>query len=84
MELAIKIYILIGLIVGIYLARLYWKEFRKSNHKSNIVTGYKIVDRLIDSFVFTIAYIFLIFLYPIYVIELIINNKKNKNKGVLK
>lgn len=84
-EIILRVYIVIGIFVGIPLGRIYWKDFRNSNHKSNVILprSAKIdPNRIIDSFVFLIAWIINIFVYPITILELII--KKYKNKGVLK
>lgn len=73
------IYLIIGSIIAIPLSRIYWINWRNTPSKSNIILPLKIQNRLVDSFVFLIAYAVIIFLYPIYMIELIVSKKKKES-----
>jgi len=75
----IIIYLCVGAIVGIPLGRKYWEEFRKSDNKINVVLPLKIQNRIVDSFIFMVAWVIYIFLYPIALIELLI--KKIRKGG---
>jgi hypothetical protein len=78
MNIWIIIYLSIGALVGIPLARNYWKEFRMSNHKANVIMPLKFQNRTIDSFVFMVAWMYFIPFYPIALIELLIKRIKNR------
>jgi len=74
-ETVLLIYFCVGAIVGIPLARRYWKLFRSSNNKMNVVLpklGKIDFNRVIDSFVFLLAWIVLVVLYPLYIFEILI------------
>lgn len=73
-------YLVIGMIVAIPLARGYWRSFRESDHKSNVVMPMKFQNRIIDSFVFTIAWMILVFIYPVQIAELIFKQLKKRGK----
>ena len=72
----LQIYLIIGIIPSIILARHYVLNWRLTPSKHNVVLPYKIINRLIDSVVYIIALTFIIFLYPIYIIEIIIKKEK--------
>jgi hypothetical protein len=76
MNLWIIIYLSVGALVGIPLGRSYWKEFRMSNSKHNVVLPLPILNRLVDSFVFMSAWVVYIFLYPLALVELLIKKLK--------
>jgi len=80
MEFWIILYLSVGALVGIPLGRMYWIDFRSSNHKANVVYPYKFANRIVDSYVFMIAWFIYVFLYPFKLIELLIQKlKEHKN-----
>ncbi|MEM0173082.1 MAG: hypothetical protein QXI16_01085 [Sulfolobaceae archaeon] len=74
LEILLLCYFGLGAIVGIPLGRRYWRLFRESNHKLNVVLP-KLnkldFNRIIDSFVFLCAWVIYIPLYPFAIIEII-------------
>lgn len=74
----INIYIIIGLIIALPLARIYFIKWRDTPNELNVVLPLKILNRIIDSFIFLIAYSIYVFLYPLAIIELIIDLLKKK------
>jgi hypothetical protein len=81
MEFWIILYLCIGALVGIPLGRLYWIDFRSSNHKANIVYPYKFANRIVDSYVYMIAWFIYVFLYPLKLLELLISKLKEKKQN---
>ncbi|MCK9543740.1 MAG: hypothetical protein M0R03_17100 [Novosphingobium sp.] len=78
LQLVLLIYFGIGFIVGIPLGRRYWRLFRESNHKLNIILpkANKIdFNRIIDSFVFLCAWFIYIGLYPIGLLEIVLKKE---------
>jgi hypothetical protein len=75
-----EVYLMIGSVLAIPLARIYWIKWRETPSKTNIILPLKIQNRLVDSFVFLNAYIILIVLYPFYLIELLMKNMEAKKK----
>lgn len=78
------IYLLIAGVGSIYLSRKYWREWRETPSKYNVMTGRKLIDRTIDAYVFVVAFIFNYLLFPIALIELAIKKykeKRGKNYG---
>lgn len=72
LELILWIYFIIGGIIAIPLARAYWRDFRSSDHKANtVLPKFNKIDfnRVVDSFVFLIAWIIITVTYPIYLLE---------------
>lgn len=79
MKVYIIVYFCIGALVSIPLARIYWKNFRKSNHKANTVLPRMAKfdpNRIIDSFVFLIAWAIYTITYPFYLLGLLFKKKK--------
>lgn len=74
------IYLLIAGVGSIYLSRKYWREWRATPSKYNVMTGRKLIDRTIDAYVFVVAFIFNYLLFPIALIELGIKNIKKKEE----
>ena len=77
-ELFLTIYFVIGAIVSIPLARRYVIQFRSSNHSANLVLPKMAkldFNRLIDSYVFILAWIVLTILYPFKLVEILIRKE---------
>jgi len=83
LETVLVIYFSVGALVSIPLARKYWKDFRESDHKANTILPLKILNRIVDSYVFMIAWVLYTVLYPIALLELLYKQIKNK-KGETK
>lgn len=81
LELVLWIYLIVGALVGIPLAHGYWKSFRSSDHKANtILPKLSKIDfnRIVDSYVFLIAWIIIALTYPIYIFEKLYKNYKER------
>lgn len=79
------VYLMIAVVGSIYLSRKYWLQWRETPSKYNLMTGRKLVDRSIDSFVFMIAFIFNLLLFPIALLEYTIRiNKEKRGKAHVK
>ena len=64
------IYLGVAMIGSIVLARRYWLRWRSTPSKYNVMFERKQVNRIVDSYIFVVAYMFYVLLFPIALIEI--------------
>ena len=64
------IYLGVAMIGSIVLARRYWLKWRRTPSKYNVEFERKQVNRIVDSYIFVVAYMFYVLLFPIALIEI--------------
>jgi len=72
------IYLIIAGVISLFLARKYWIKWRESPSKYNVTFQQKQANRMVDSYVFIVAYVFYVLLFPLAVLEVGINLLKKR------
>lgn len=79
-EIILYIYLGVAGITALFMARKYWLEWRDTPSKYNVYFKQKQANRIVDSYVFIIAYVVYVILFPFAILEICIKNIKKRGK----
>lgn len=79
-EIVLYIYLGVAGISALFLARKYWLEWRATPSKYNIYFKQKQANRIVDSYVFIIAYVVYVIVFPLAIVDECIKSFKKRGK----
>lgn len=75
-------YLVIDAVISFILARKYWIKWRETPSKYNVYFDRKQINRMVDSYIFIVAYVGYLVLLPLALIDYVIGLIIKKKRGI--